>query len=421
MDYQNNNYFYIFTIMKNRVLALIALAAFLTAGCSDEKTFSREWTDAEMSLSKEQVNVGEIGTTATVEVETEEVDIDATVGYVCKSWLTAKVSGKTVTMTVIGNNPTVDERNGSVLITAGSKGKTVQRTVTVVQAGADPSTIPTLTLDKQDVRLDAAANSSATITVTTNQSPVTVKVSSSASEWLSATITEGVITVTAVSTNSESTIRTGIVTVAAGDLTKEISVSQVPGESYIGTPYGTEGIVFWQSPENPKQVKIISAFAEKMAWAEFTDATGAKDDGDSGVPNNELVKAHPDYATKASVVKYCAEKGTGWYMPSVTELKILFEAYNGTTFDGATNANPDGITEAEKASRAAFEAAMASISGVKINSGAASAAGDSIWACRETSADVNAWYIRFGKVLSNNGVKSSTARFGRCVKVVTIE
>ena len=192
-------------------------------------------------------------------------------------------------------------------------------------------------------------------------------------------------------------------------------------ESHIGEVYGTEGVIFWQDPADSKKVKIISAFAEKMAWAEFTDATGAKDDGESGVPNNEIVKTHPDYATKASVVKYCAGKGTGWYMPSVMELKALFEAYNGTSFSEATNANPDSITDAEKASRNAFETAMTSISGgVKINTQAENVAGDSIWACRETTTGTSGWYVRFGKVTSNNGTKSSTARFGRCVKVVTL-
>lgn len=46
--------------------------------------------------------------------------------------------------------------------------------------------------------------------------------------------------------------------------------------------------------------------------------------------------------------------------------------------------------------------------------------GDSIWLCYETSKGLG-YYYRYGSPGSSTGSKASTARWARCVKVVTAE
>ncbi len=184
------------------------------------------------------------------------------------------------------------------------------------------------------------------------------------------------------------------------------------------------GIIFWIA-EDKSSCKVLYPYGEKRAWSSGEyDVADAKNN--IGRENVEAMKA---YATTNGLIfesafpaaAYCAAAGEGWYLPSSTELGDVFEAYNGTDKDSATQTNPDGITATEKAARAAFDAALlkAYPDGVVLNTQAADAAGDSAFSSNQTSA-ANATYFRWGKVLQNSGSKTSTARYARCVKRVDL-
>lgn len=399
--------------------AMLAMTFFVS--CEEEETIQAVIDEAELSLSTETVNLTEAaGDEATVEITSDQTVFDVNVDYAYKNWLEAELEGTTITVRTTQTNPTTEARTGVVSVVAGENGITATAYISVVQAAN--SSIPVLELSTDRVSLPQDASESVTVDVNTNQT-ISLSVDADAQTWCSAAYTDGKITITALSANTNAGDRTAIVTVTAGSLTDEITVTQ-SGEStsYLGTAYGTEGVIFWIDPENPTRAKIISAKSHVgQPWSDELVSTGATDESEDGTINFEKIKTTPNYRTANYGALKCEEEGEGWYMPSPDELEALFTTYNGISInDGGTNAVPAEITEAEKASRAAFEATMMSIGGNMINTQADTDNGDSIWSGKEDSAN-NAVYIRFGKYARAGAKKSGTARTVRCVKVVTLE
>ena len=480
----------------------------LLLGCEGpENQVAREFEEAEMTLDKTELTLGGAGQSAQVTVTTAEESVDATVDYACKTWLDAKVSGKTVTVTTLEDNPTTEPRTGSVLITAGRNGKTVQENVKITQEGAEAAT---LTLSAKEVEVAKEADSSVEVSFTsnktvtaassadwcavtvgagkitikavtaneaytprhaevtltagsglistsdvihvtqqapeapsyileletstlsfnavdgdekavgftTNVSPLTATVAADAASWLSAEIGATEVKVKVLGPNFSLADKTGVVTIAGEGVSADLTVTQK--HSVIGMTYGTEGVIFWQDPADASRVKIISAKGEPHVWSAQAKATGATSADADPTANINAVKAMADYATGNYAVKYCEDLGPGWYMPSPSELEDLFTGYNGIPFADATNDVPDKITPYEQLCRQYFDAAMVGIGGVKINTQAGSANGDSIWGCRETSDGAKAYYVRYGKKVNTNASKTGTSRYVRCVKIVTL-
>lgn len=401
--------------------AMLALVFF--ASCEEEETIQAIIDEAELTLSEETVYFSsEAGEFAEIQITSDQTVFDVNVDYAYKNWLAAELEGTVITVRAIQPNPTSEERTGVISVVAGEKGVTATAYVSVVQAANE--SIPVLELSTDRVNLPQDASESVSVDVTTNQD-ITLTVDDAATSWCSAKYEDGKIVITALSANTGAGDRTATITVTAGTLTDEITAVQ-GGEatSFLGKAYGTEGVIFWIDPEEPTRAKIISAQAfAGQPWSEENPAVlvGANNESEDGTVNFNIIKQTPNYRTANYGALKCEEMGEGWYMPSPDELEALFTAYNGISIsDGATNAIPAEITEAEKASRAAFEATMLSIGGVMINTQAETANGDSIWSNKEDSAD-NAVYIRFGKYGRAGAKKSGTARNVRCVKVVTLE
>ena len=81
----------------------------------------------------------------------------------------------------------------------------------------------------------------------------------------------------------------------------------------------------------------------------------------------------------------------------------------------------NAITDFEKANRTAWDQVITGAGGTIMNTGAASATGDSYWASRETSSGTSAFYVRFGKPLAwdkANGKKTG-ARYIRAVRSIS--
>lgn len=301
-----------------------------------------------------------------------------------------------------------------------------------------PSEPPTLSLRPATLNFNGSADSKEVVATVTNGS--ISEVTSSNDAWCTAAVSGDKITVTVSENNTgETRIATVYVTVKGKeeDLTKEIAVNQKPlGSFKIGDLYKegdkVVGVVFWTS-DDAQTAKIVSLgrTPEAINWAEpetagATALVGASDEEDGSV-NMAAIKAFiekTDGVTEASfpMLAYLKTLGDGWYIPARKELIKLFETYNGTTLTGATNAAPSGITDAEKASRAAFEKLLTDNGGVAINT-AESGNGDQYFSSTEYNETI-AYAFRFGKRYDSNEatkVNGRSDRYFRAVKLVKAE
>ena len=173
---------------------------------------------------------------------------------------------------------------------------------------------------------------------------------------------------------------------------------------------------------NRGKAKIMSLDRENLAWstAGSPASTGLTLSNDNGLANTTALAALPN-AAEMPALKYCMDKGSGWYWPTRSDLEQMFETYNGTKVADATEDNPNAITDFEKANRAAWDLIVTNVGGTAMNTAAASSTGDSYWASRETSSGTNAFYVRFGKPLAwdkANGKKTG-ARYIRAVRSIS--
>jgi len=96
---------------------------------------------------------------------------------------------------------------------------------------------------------------------------------------------------------------------------------------------GKEGIVFWIT-DNGRHGKIASLEGEydHDQWStegnESEDyvgvETGATDEND-GMANMKKIQSIPGWHEKYPAFAWCADKGDGWYLPALNELKTMYE------------------------------------------------------------------------------------------------
>ena len=176
---------------------------------------------------------------------------------------------------------------------------------------------------------------------------------------------------------------------------------------------------------------MVSANAEKRQWGPAVVLNSPLGNVNtstlSGPEAANRIRAAVDYTTASYALQFCDEMGEGWYLPTRDEGDALFLAYDGETFFAkdksgtATQKVPNECTEKEKAARTAFDALLTSLpGGVALNPADWSGNGDSIWICMETSAGLG-YYYRYGAPSYNAGTKTSTSRWARCVKKVTVK
>ncbi|MDY3783747.1 MAG: BACON domain-containing carbohydrate-binding protein [Candidatus Cryptobacteroides sp.] len=413
--------------MKQYLFSILALAAMTFVACENNDIDNpngggSDFVAPTLELSQKKVELAaEAGDVKTVTVTTDQSVINAEVSYAAKNWLGASREGNVISIKALSTNYDSKERIDSVHVIVGEKGVTAEAYIVVVQGKSNKPYVNLGSTD--DIYLTNGAGVSSSVDVDTNQETLTVTVSAGDESWLKAEYAGGKITVTTLAENTDPDTRDAVVTISAGEISLSIKVFQTgTPKSIIGTAYGTEGVIFWQNPENPKEYKIISAKAEIRPWSTKEEFVGVSSSELSGPEANKLIKEASGYKS-TDAAGFCVSLGEGWYLPTQAECYALFEVYNGIAYADATNANPILITDAEKAARAAFEGVMSSIPGAQaLNSAAADASGDSIWVCQESTSDAaKAWYFRWGKRLCDLAKKSGTTRYARCVKLVTIE
>lgn len=94
------------------------------------------------------------------------------------------------------------------------------------------------------------------------------------------------------------------------------------GEKY--SQNGKEGIVFYIT-DNGMHGKIVSEDETECDWSTGYGSTGATDEND-GMANMKKIQAISGWHEKYPAFAWCADKGDGWYLPAVNELKTLYES-----------------------------------------------------------------------------------------------
>ena len=332
------------------------------------------------------------------------------------SWLSYTISGTTVTFKAKSKNTTGNIRTTIATITAGTGAAAKAVEVTVNQnVAAEGDASLELSTNTVTITPDAVAKSEV-ITMISDETEFAINITDES--WVKAyvDVTSKTLYFWTLSPNLNSSSRVTIT--QRGLLSSEFAVGQVIADN--GSLKG--GIVFWVDGTNRGKAKIMSLDRENLAWstAGTPASTGVDLSGDDGYTNTMALAALPN-ASEMPAIKFCMDKGTGWYWSGRKDLEQMFETYNGTTVANATNDNPNAITDFEKANRAAWDRVVSNAGGTIMNEAASSSTGDTYWACREASNGVNGFYVRFGKPISWSSAtsKKSSLRYIRAVRSIS--
>lgn len=312
------------------------------------------------------------------------------------------------------------------------------RAVKVIGNLVRPAEPVVITLSKSSLELEGGACNAEVNVEVKNGTLSSVEVNAEAASWLSASISDSKININATANDGEERRSATITVSAVSDLgaepaTATISVEQKPQPKADGfkllETYSeggkVVGVVFWVSDDG-MSAKIVSLNrSEKIAWAvngssaATTLIEAAVDKADGSVNTAAIREFVKDSPADVPALAYLDALGEGWYWPAINELQSLFEAYNGTTYDAATNAKPNGLTEDEKAARTAFDKILTDNGGVKLNEADDNNNGEQYLASTQVDAN-NVNSFRFGKRSINNDTgKTGTTRMVRAVKLVS--
>ena len=126
------------------------------------------------------------------------------------------------------------------------------------------------------------------------------------------------------------TISEGKATTVSATLTKHANPTptSTPATTSVSATYnigdlvtvnGVQGIVFQTSPV----VKIVSVEETTTNWSTEYHTTNANDRND-GRANMSKIKSISGWQTKYPAFKWCADLGSGWYLPALNELNAIF-------------------------------------------------------------------------------------------------
>ena len=185
------------------------------------------------------------------------------------------------------------------------------------------------------------------------------------------------------------------------------------------------GVLYWIS-EDKSTGKVLYPyrsgkvmFSTESPIAKLNVSASATD----GASNVAILKAIDPTLAKFPAAQYCDELEGNWYLPADEELKLLFEAYNGTSWDAATNKKPESITPEETAARAKFDSYMDSFdpNGDILNKSAAKYQGYEYWSSVWNTTYDKVYGIRFGQKGRNaNSVNTGDSYYTRCIKNVSL-
>ena len=267
------------------------------------------------------------------------------------------------------------------------------------------------------VNLAKAAGSSVTSLLYTNVGQVVAQYQA---EWLSVDINAKSVIYTALTQNDGEDARSTVVKLTCGSYTVEVTVTQDSKEPDLSLKVGQSvddgiGMIFWVDPSDKMVGKAVSVKRQGGNPFEASVMSHNALSTVNGYANTALFTA----PAANDAVAYCQSLGEGWYLPASEELGHLFDIYNGIARDnGFTNATPNQISDAEKASRATFDKNLTDLGGAVINAAAENGNGESYWSSTENEDGQKARYVRFGKYGMDYGAKTGTSRFVRAMKII---
>lgn len=227
-------------------------------------------------------------------------------------------------------------RSATVTLTCGGDGNEASVDLTVTQLGTDPS----LELEPATVQLNEKGEP-VVVNVHTNQSSWEI-LEASAEEAFTLTPDKEKNTITISASAITSGERSHTYTIKAGDLEKELTVSQ--SKAYkVGDPFvvngKTVGIVY-QVDEQGMHGKVFSLTVHNIQNMETNSDGEFKGDipqsRTDGKANRDVYMAVSGWETKCEVTKWTADlaakDGVDWYVPAIDELIELAEYMTGLKF-----------------------------------------------------------------------------------------
>ena len=366
----------------------------------DEGGKEEEVVAATISLAQTSVNLGgSMFDFAEVSVSSNQTKITP----VCnETWMTARMTGRILTITASENNETGAERTGTITITAGEGDNIATETLTVIQGLRDASSeTPVIQLTSNPEDLAAAAGSTTSVSYTTNQSDVKISFDQTP-DWLTYEIGETAITFTTLSNNTTGSIRSVEVTITAGEASATCTVRQfsdVPTGLTIGALYDG-GMIFEIAAD---YIKIISLTEGKCFWAsEETKTTYLGTDAnpeDGGQANTSLIQSQSNFTGNFPAAEWCVALGEGWYLPSRKEFNTLI----------------DNLKLTKIAGQESIQSFLASYSGDPLTIGTAY-----YWTCCEKDGTA-AWGVRLNDKAHGSYSKGGSERPVRAVKKITMD
>lgn len=139
--------------------------------------------------------------------------------------------------------------------------------------------------------------------------------------WYTLSCNKNVITVRATANDTYKNRTANIVVKLDDGQSKNIAVHQ--GRYTAGDSYdinGVKGITYY---ENGFHGKIVSLDEAMKIWSTENIATSATDRND-GRKNMEIIKAIPNWETLYPAFAWCADHGSGWYLPSCNEFDTIY-------------------------------------------------------------------------------------------------
>lgn len=175
------------------------------------------------------------------------------------------------------------------------------------------------------------------------------------------------------------------------------------------------GVVFYQDPRDAKKKKIVSAAGILSKWATTNDKwriSSYKEDYDYV---HTIVTTSEKYMNQPNdfpAVNFCEQMrksyGGNWHVPSLTEMKYLFNGYYGKEFDTEVETPLEYTDNKSKAAAQYFDSLLGYIGGDgmlnKFNE---------YWICGQNSGG-NMQYVNLQRFNNSNAVQTEE-RYVRCV------
>lgn len=189
-----------------------------------------------------------------------------------------------------------------------------------------------------------------------------------------------------------------------------------PSSSLVGSPLDEAGVVFWMDPENMSKGKAVAASAEVLPWAGQNGLYGihtAKENYENVHSVVTSLSAYKDNPDNFKAVRSCEEMrkthGGNWHVPSVTEMKYLFNAYYGKSDAALPEKDTEYADPDAAASAAGFDAAFKALGGEGLLDRT-----NEYWICGQNS-NGNMQFVKMDKFYHGNSVQM-TERYVRCVR-----